>query len=120
MLGEIAVGIVPAERDGSVGGRREDVIAMPRGRENVLVGLELDHLHLGLVLQRESAIERDFFVLGAEISAETDIVLIDGELENERMAALEGDGILEVRLAENRFGQLLVPQNRALVERERR
>lgn len=53
VLGEIAVGIVPAERDGSVGGRREDVIAMPRGRENVLVGLELDHLHLGLVLQRE-------------------------------------------------------------------
>ena len=120
MLGEIAVGIVPAERDGAVGGRGEDVVAVSRGGENVFVGLELDHLHVGLVLRVKSEKQRDSFALRAEIGAESDVVLVDGELENERMAALEGDGILEVRLAENRFGQLLVPQNGALVERERR
>lgn len=53
LLGEVAVGIVPAERDGAVGGRGEDVVAVPRGRENVFVGLELDHFHFGLVLRSQ-------------------------------------------------------------------
>ena len=54
LLGEVAVGVVPAERDGAVGGRGEDVVAVSRGGENVFVGLELDHLHFGLVLQVKS------------------------------------------------------------------
>lgn len=46
-------------------------------------------------------------------------MLVDGELENEGVAALESDGILEVRLAENRLRQLLVPKHGGFVEGER-
>ena len=120
LLGEVAVGIVPAERDGAVGGRGEDVVAVSRGGENVFVGLELDHLHVGLVLRVKSEKQRDSFALRAEIGAESDVVLVDGELENEGVAALESDGILEVRLAENRLRQLLVPKHGGFVEGEGR
>ena len=120
LLGEVAVGIVPAERDGAVGGRGEDVVAVSRGGENVFVGLELDHLHVGLVLRVKSEKQRDSFALRAEVGAESDVVLVDGELEDEGVAALESDGILEVRLAENRLRQLLVPKHGGFVEGEGR
>lgn len=118
MLGEVAVGIVPAERNGPVRGRCEHVVAVSCGRENVFVGLQLDHLHFGLVLRVRIETKCDFAVLGAEIGAEPDVMLVDGELENEGVAALESHRILEVLLAENRLRELLVPEDGGIVDGE--
>lgn len=101
-LVEVAVGVVPAHRHAAVRRRLEDVVAVSRGGEHVLVRLELGALLLVGLVGGELALE---------VRAEADVVLEHRELEEEELAFGERDGVAVVLAAQNGGTQALRPHH---------